>query len=476
MDVLGSSGLILRNLSLVQNNLGTDAHTLATGLRVNSAADDPSGYAIAQTIQSKINGLQQSVQSVQTANNLLDVVDGALSNVEMILQRIRSLIVESRSDINSLNDVQNIQTEIDQLLLEINKISQNTTFNGLSLLSGKYDTGQGISSVPYGATQVDNLILAPGGYAGTSTVVDSQLPGYGSGPGPLVVPGDGTPGSPGVPPVGSFTPALMIFQVLSYSANQIDPNTGINVGPGVLVQFTAYSKSPSMGAAPTFIDQEAVPINSGPITSSYATPGSYTSGGGAPGASLFNFTIANLTQADVGATIAFISTDGTPTNPSGQALSVNDGGQEGTIVPIDIPSVSTNALNISDISVLPTADVNLYNQIIGQNSSNVVPAGDAEIRVDAALQQVNAVRAVVGAQAVSLQEDGANDSVAALNLTTTVSNIRDANIGATVTDFTKQQILTQVGSKLLAQIEVSASGLTNLLIGSFGGGGASVKG
>ncbi len=475
MDVLGSSGLILRNLSLVQNNLGTDAHTLATGLRVNSAADDPSGYAIAQTIQSKVNGLQQSVQSVQTASNLLDVVDGALSNVELILQRVRSLVVESRSDINSLTDVQNIQTEINQLLLEINKISQNTTFNGLSLLGGNYDTGQGISNVPYGATQVDNLILAPGGYAGTSTVVNSQLPGY-TGPGPLVVPGDGTPGSPGVPPVGSFTPALMIFQVLSYSDNQIDPNTGINVGPGVLVQFTAYSKSPSMGAAPTFIDQEAVPINSGPITSSYATPGSYSSGGGAPGASLFNFTIANLTQADVGATIAFISTNGTPPNPSGQALNVNDGGQEGAIVPIDIPSVSTNALNISDISVLPTANVNLYNQIIGQNSSNVVPAGDAEIRVDAALQEVNAVRAEIGAQTVSLQEDGSNDSITALNLTTTISNIRDANIGATVTDFTKQQILTQVGSQLLSQIEVSASALTSLLVGALGGGGATIKG
>ncbi|MHB8148446.1 MAG: flagellin N-terminal helical domain-containing protein, partial [Vulcanimicrobiaceae bacterium] len=361
MDVLGSSGLILRNLSLVQNNLGTDVHALATGLRVNSVADDPSGYAIAQTIQSRVNGLQQSVQNVQTANNLLNVVDGALSNVELILQRIRSLVVESRSDINSLGDIQNIQTELDQLLLEINRISQNTTFNGLSLLSGNYDTGQGITSIPYGATQVSNLVLAPGGYTGVSTAVNSQQYGYGSGPGPLVVPGTGMGGSQGVPPVGSFTPALMIFQVLSYSNNAIDPDTGINVGPGVLVQFTAYSKDPSLGAAPTYVDTSAVPINSGTITSSYTTPGSYAVGGGAPGATLFDFTLANLTQADVGATIAFVSTNGTPQNPSGQALTVNDGGQEGSTIAIDIPSVSTNALNISDISVMPTAVVNYQN-------------------------------------------------------------------------------------------------------------------
>ncbi|MHB8146298.1 MAG: flagellin, partial [Vulcanimicrobiaceae bacterium] len=75
----------------------------------------------------------------------------------------------------------------------------------------------------------------------------------------------------------------------------------------------------------------------------------------------------------------------------------------------------------------------------------------------------------IGAQTVALQEDGANDSVAALNLTTTISNIRDANIGAIVTDFTKQQILTQVGSKLLSQIEVSAVGLISLLVGTMGG-------
>ena len=469
MDVLASAGLVLRNLSLTQNKLGTDVHALATGLRVNSAADDPSGYAIAQTIQSRVNGLQQSVQNVQTANNLLNVVDGALSNVELILQRVRSLVVEARSDINSYGDLQNIQTEIDQLLLEVNKISENTSFNGLSLLNGNYDTGQSLTSVPYGATQVSNLVLAPGGYQGPSTVVNGQLPGYGPGPTPLVIPGTGTGGTQGVPGVGAFTPALMIFQVLSYSANQIDPNTGINVGPGVLVQFTAYSKSPTFGAAPTYIDQEAVPINSGPINTSYNVPGSFASGGGYPGQTLLDFTLANLTQADVGSTIAFITTNGTPVNPTGQPLTVNDGGQEGSVVQIDIPSVSTNALNISDISVLPTAEVNYLNQIIGQSSSNSVPAGDAEIRVDAALQEVNAIRAIIGAQTISIQEDGSNDSVTALNLTTTISNIRDANIGAIVTDFTKQQILTQVGTQLISKIEVSATSLTSLLIGAFGG-------
>ena len=149
MDVLGSSPFVLQNEALTQNRLATDVNALASGLRVRSASDDPSGYAIAETIQTKAAGLQQSVTNVQTASNLLDVADGALSNIQAILQRIRSLAVESNSDINSQSDLQNIQAEIDQLLLEINRIGQNTTFNGLTLFNGQFQANDGNAQSPF---------------------------------------------------------------------------------------------------------------------------------------------------------------------------------------------------------------------------------------------------------------------------------------------------------------------------------------
>src|SRR5579863_261303 len=136
MDVLASASFVLQNEALTQNRLATDVNALASGLRVRSASDDPSGYAIAQTLNTKVSGLQQSVTNVQTGSNLLNVADGALSSIEQILSRVHSLVVESNSDINSQDDLANIQTEIDQLLKEVNTISSETNFNGLVLFNG----------------------------------------------------------------------------------------------------------------------------------------------------------------------------------------------------------------------------------------------------------------------------------------------------------------------------------------------------
>ena len=155
MDVLGNNGQVLRNLSIVQSNLSSDTRALASGLRVQSAADDPSGLAIAETIQSKVAGLQQAVTNVQTGGNLLNVADAALSSVQNILQRVRSLVVESRSDLNSNGDLQNIQAEINTMLAEVNKISSDTSFNGLNLFDGSLDTTQ---ATPYSVKQVASPI------------------------------------------------------------------------------------------------------------------------------------------------------------------------------------------------------------------------------------------------------------------------------------------------------------------------------
>ena len=446
MDVLGSAGLVLRNLSLTQNNFSRDVRTLATGLRVNSAVDDPSGLAIADTFQSKVMGLQQSVTNVQTGGNLLNVADGALSTVTSILQRIRSLVVQAHSDINSLDQLNNIQTEINQLLLEINKISSTVSFNGLKLFDGAFDTSQGTTD---GITQVPSPTLAADGSSGSPNVVNAD--GLGN-PGLLI-------SNAGPSGMGNAIPALMVFQVLSYSDNAVDPDTGTPVGPGVYVQFSAYSQSSGFGAAPLMVDTSAVPINAGPIMSTFATPNGSSN--------LLEFTLANLTQADVGATIAFQTTNGTAA-ATGTPLTINDGGSEGTTVSVSLPTLSTNALNISGISVLPPNVVNFINQLQGPSSSNNLAVASSEIAVDAALQQVNDARAQIGAQAVALQQDASNSGVAIVNYTATESNIRDANIGQATTDFARNQILNQVGTSVLAQLRVSAEQLSALLFSATG--------
>src|SRR5271168_2189257 len=148
MEEVVSQGLSIANNLLansVQLNLDTNQKQLqgvvtdlSSGLRINTAADDPSGLAIATNLQTQVDGFNEAISNVQNANNAAQVALGALTTETGILQRVRALAVEAASDINSQNDRFNLQTEVTQLLLEINRISQNTNFNGQALLDGTH--------------------------------------------------------------------------------------------------------------------------------------------------------------------------------------------------------------------------------------------------------------------------------------------------------------------------------------------------
>lgn len=467
MDVLGSASFILQNEALTQNRLATDVNALASGLRVRSASDDPSGYTISASIENKVAGLQQSVTNVQTANNLLIVAESALANVTGILQRIRTLIVEANTDVSSQSDNQNIQTEIDQLLHEINTISSETNFNGLKLFTGQFAA----------STLGQN---APGVALGTIIAETPPFPNPATGQtGSNKAAAGGQFITPQALTVGSFVPTFTVWSVVSASPNMIDPDTGVNVGNGVLLQEVAYSLAGGIfGPTPLFVDYSAVPANTPINGANISAPSGYPNQ--FSGQQIYNVNIAPLTAADVGEQAAFITENPQQAPVGGNPLTINDGGEEGTTVSIALPSIDTNALNISNITVL-NPDISgvqnngLFNyQLVvdGVSSSNNVAASYAEIQVDAALEQINMARAQIGAQTIALQQDAGNASVTIVNLTATSSDIRDANIGATVTDFTKQQILVNVGNSVLAQMETNASLLTALLLNSFSGLGA----
>lgn len=467
MDVLGSASFVLQNEALTQDRLVTDVNALASGLRVRSASDDPSAFTIAETLQTKVAGLQQSVTNVQTANNLLNVAEGALSSVTLILQRIRSLIVESNSDINSQNDLENIQTEINQLLTEINKISSETNFNGLKLFTGEFQTG----TLGTASANPANLGLLLDETPPFPNIATQQT-------GSNAATSGGVFFAPQQNTVGSFVPTFTVWSVVSVSSSMVDPDSGINIGPGVLLQEVAYSLSGNaFGPTPLFVDYSAIPKSTslGPVP--IVTPSTYYPGG--TGNLIYNTVIAALAGQDVGAQAAFITENPTQAPVGSHPLAVNDGGDEGQTISISLPDISTNALNISNISVLDPLISGIQNiagtpttVVEGVASSNNVPASYAEIMVDTALQQINTARAQIGAQTVALQQDANGDSVTIVNETAATSNIRDADIGTTVTDFTKQQILVSVGTSVLAQIEVSATQLTALLLNSFSGLGA----
>src|SRR6202011_3808781 len=153
-----SAGL---NLNRNQGALHTAVTRLSSGLRINTAADDPSGLAIAESLQAQVNGFDQGARNVQDATNAAQVAEGALQTTTDILQRIRTLAVEGASDITSSSDRGNLQKEVQQLLLEVNRISQNTNFNGQALLDGSHAGYQ--QQVNANAVITSNADLAAGG-------------------------------------------------------------------------------------------------------------------------------------------------------------------------------------------------------------------------------------------------------------------------------------------------------------------------
>ena len=123
-------------------------------------------------------------------------------------------------------------------------------------------------------------------------------------------------------------------------------------------------------------------------------------------------------------------------------------------------------MNVSGISVLNPDQINFVNAPIGSDSSNQYSASSAEIKVDNALDALSQVRADIGAQTVSLGEDANNGTLTGINLTDAESRIRDADIGRYTTDFTKNQLIAQVGMGILSQVGVDAKLVTSLLLES----------
>jgi flagellin len=118
--------------------LATALQQLSSGLRVNTAADDAAGYAIAQGMTSQINGLNQAGQNANDGVSLAQTASGALSEVTNDLQTMRDLAVESLNATNSSQDRQDLNAQFTQLAADINNVAANTQFNGVNLLDGSF--------------------------------------------------------------------------------------------------------------------------------------------------------------------------------------------------------------------------------------------------------------------------------------------------------------------------------------------------
>lgn len=131
-----------RNLNQSQGSLGVALQRLSSGLRINSAKDDAAGLAISDRFTAQIRGLNQAARNANDGISLAQTAEGALQENTNILQRIRELSVQSANDTNTASDRDSLNSEVQQLLAEVQRISVTTQFNGQNIIDGTFTSAQ----------------------------------------------------------------------------------------------------------------------------------------------------------------------------------------------------------------------------------------------------------------------------------------------------------------------------------------------
>ncbi len=166
-----------RNLGKSQGSLNKSMQRLSSGLRINSAKDDAAGLAISDRMTSQIRGLNQAARNANDGISLAQTAEGALQETTSILQRMRELAVQSANDTNTSDDRTSLNAEFSQLISEIDRIADTTSFNGKVLLSGGFATASAVFQVGANAGQTIGVTIAAATTSALGSTVHVQSTG-----------------------------------------------------------------------------------------------------------------------------------------------------------------------------------------------------------------------------------------------------------------------------------------------------------
>jgi flagellin len=172
-----------RNLSMTEGGLARSMERLSSGFRINRAADDAAGLAISERLRGQIHGLGQAQRNAQDAVSLVQTAEGSLTEVHAMLQRVRELAVQYKNGSLSNADRTAIQSEVNQLASEIERIGSSAEFNGIKLLNSvqtiSFQVGSKdgdtitVSTISLGNTQANGGVGVS--YFGLSSVSNADI-------------------------------------------------------------------------------------------------------------------------------------------------------------------------------------------------------------------------------------------------------------------------------------------------------------
>jgi flagellin len=396
-----------RNLQMTGMNLSKSIEKLSSGLRINRAGDDAAGLSISQKLQAQTHGLDQATRNAQDGISMVQTTEGALNEVQSILQRARELGIQGSNGTLSNDDRKAISSELSQLSSEIDRIANVTNFNGLKLLSG----------------------------ANTQAAVNGSIAAFtGTGSGQMTV------NSTGV--VNTLFSASYTMTINSDSNGNVQSVT-VNAGGGssntINVTGTGSTNLVNIGNGVQFYFTGTV-ANGSQVTTS-TTAGTAASAG------------AQTNTLQIGA--------GTST---AEQLSISVSASGSVYIGNGSKQTSLSSTNLYAAKDLNDAITQVTNMLTNSVAGDVQGAFRALVdSSQQALQDISGIRGTLGASQNRLEHTIANLGVAQQNLSASNSRIQDVDMASEMVNFTKSNILQQAGTSILAQANQAPQAVLKLL-------------
>ena len=465
-----------RMMNINSTNASKSMQKLSSGMRINSAADDAAGLAISEKMRGQIRGLDQASSNAQDATSLIQTAEGGLNETTSILQRMRELAVQSATDTNTADDRTKIQSEVDQLAKEITRISNTTEFNTQNLLAGglndtfQIGANQG-QNINLTVNAMDSKSLGVAGdvvttsFTGTNTSVNgvsnvaAGLNGYkvatlaesAASTGTVIASGVGTGTVSGT--YSGSTDASYVVKV-----------TGVTSGNVTAAQ---YSKDGGTTWTNATVDGSFnVTLDDGLILGTSGTNAANDTFSFAANAEYKNVELQTSTGTAVGSAVKVYN------NMSGATIGNSTTGQTATIT-FSFATLATTAqadaltqvTTISKAAVLgPNGAVTT--DAVTQKGIDVStqPAANLAIKtIDNAINTVSQERAKLGAYQNRLEHTIANLGTSSENLSSAESRIRDVDMAKEMSEYSKNNILSQAAQAMLAQANQQPQSVLQLL-------------
>ncbi|TCD24299.1 flagellin [Pseudomonas sp. IC_126] len=489
-----------RNLQSSSNALSTSMQRLSTGSRINSAKDDAAGLQISNRLTSQINGLGVAVRNANDGISLAQTAEGALQQSTNILQRMRDLSLQSANGSNSTTERQALNDEVKQLKDELNRIADTTTFGGQKLLDGSFGTKKfqvgananetiGVTVNASGAKNIgaDKFNLAG---TGMGKVLESTAAGT-----PLAAAVGGAAatlsitGSNGVTKTtanigaGSAKSAADAVNLLSEDTGvTADARTSVElsgVGAGnvsfTLTGNTGTGNDATVSAIvtdPNDLSSLASAINAQSsktgITATLTANNAKLELSSEAGDDIVMKSYTN-SGADKGADLKAISYDG---KTYGTAVGITSGAVDDTArIQGNVQLHSTGAFQVSGtgaesatlVAAATTAYVSSLDKVSDVDISSALGAQNAISVIDAAIAGIDKNRASLGAVQNRFDNTISNLQSISENVSAARGRIQDTDFAAETANLSKNQILQQAGTAILAQAKQLPQAVLSLL-------------